>query len=111
MRWQAKAPAPPRASRGHALVGQASACQRPLAGADRDRAPAACCTLNGSALLVPVLVVTVTLREPPAAVPLTRNVAVTVVEFTTTTLLVPVLVVTVTLREPPAAVPLTRNVA
>ena len=51
------------------------------------RAPAACCTLNGSALLVPVLVVTVTLREPPAAVPLTRNVAVTVVEFTTSTLL------------------------
>src|ERR1035441_753488 len=88
MRWQAKAPAPPRASRWHALVGQASACQRPLAGADRGRAPPACCTLNGSALLIPVLVVTVTLREPPAAVPLTRNVAVTVVEFTTTTLLI-----------------------
>ena len=33
-KWHwAKAPAPPRASRLHALVGQASACQRPLAGA------------------------------------------------------------------------------
>src|ERR1019366_929067 len=30
---QAKPPAPPRASHLHALVGQASACQRPLAGA------------------------------------------------------------------------------
>src|ERR1017187_2865794 len=31
--WQAKAPAPPRAGRVHALVGQPSACKRPLADA------------------------------------------------------------------------------
>ena len=44
-------------------------------------------TLNGSALLVPVWVVTVILREPRAADLPTRKVAVAVVEFTTTTLL------------------------
>src|ERR1035441_8169118 len=87
MRWQAKAPAPPRASRWHALVGQASACQRPLAGTDRIPPRPPYCTLNGSALLVPAAVATVTLRDPRAAVPPTRKVAVTVAGFTTTRLL------------------------
>src|ERR1035441_4077372 len=45
------------------------------------------CTLNGSALLVPAAVATVTLRDPRAAVPPTRKVAVTVAGFTTTRLL------------------------